>query len=252
VDYLQSLGRAREVAGPEGEARARDGCNCPNDAMAQMAFNAAALNASAARPRRGADAPGLIRDGDEARGQILYAANCASCHGARGNGDGPGALSLRPRPADLSAHEYTLDRLSDALWNGVAGTAMQAWRDHPLEDLSAMARAVKNLQAPQEAAVPETFVVLGQRVYAANCVQCHGVNGRGDGSAAAELSTAPTDFTRQRPTLGHSITVMRNGMEGTRMASWTGRISEAELVAVANYVRTFFEPDDAPAGGRAR
>jgi cbb3-type cytochrome oxidase cytochrome c subunit/cytochrome c553 len=249
VDYLQSLGRAREVAGPEGEARARKGCDCPDDAMAQMAFNAAALNASAARPRRGADAPVFARNGDETRGQILYAANCASCHGARGAGDGPGASSLRPRPADLSAHEYTLDRLSDVLWNGVAGTAMQAWRDHPVEDLSAIARAVKNFQARQEAAVPDAFVALGQRVYAANCVQCHGVNGRGDGSAAAELLTAPTDFTRQRPTLGHSIAVMRNGVEGTRMASWTGRISEAELVAVANYIRTFFEPDEV-AGGR--
>lgn len=252
VDYLQSLGRAREVAGPEGEDRARNGCNCPDDRMAQMAFSAPSLNASAVRPRRGGDAPALVRDGDASRGQVLYAAHCASCHGARGNGDGPGASSLRPRPADLAAHEYTLDRLSDALWNGVAGTAMQGWRDHPLEDLSAIARAVKDLQIPQEVTVPETFLALGQRVYAANCLQCHGVNGRGDGWAAAELSTAPTDFTRQRPTLGYSIAVMRNGVEGTRMASWTGRITDAELVAVANYVRTFFEPDEAAAGGRTR
>jgi cbb3-type cytochrome oxidase cytochrome c subunit/cytochrome c553 len=253
VDYLQSLGRARELAGPEGEARARSGCNCPDDTMAQMAFNAPSLNANAARPRRGVDAPTLAPNADASRGQTLYATHCASCHGTRGTGDGPGASSLRPRPADLSAHEYTLQRLSDALWNGVAGTAMQAWRDYPLEDLSGMARAVKNLQAPQQdAAVPEAFLALGQRVYAANCVQCHGVSGRGDGSAAAELTTAPTDFTRQRPTLAHSITVMRNGMEGTRMASWTGRISEAEIIAVANYVRTFFEPDDAPAGGRTQ
>jgi mono/diheme cytochrome c family protein len=129
---------------------------------------------------------------------------------------------------------------------------MQGWRDHPLEDLSAIARAVKDLQIPQEVTVPETFLALGQRVYAANCLQCHGVNGRGDGWAAAELSTAPTDFTRQRPTLGYSIAVMRNGVEGTRMASWTGRITDAELVAVANYVRTFFEPDEAAAGGRTR
>jgi hypothetical protein len=43
---------------------------------------------------------------------------------------------------------------------------------------------------------------------------------------------------------------MRNGIDGTRMASWTGRLSEAELIAVAAYVRSFFEPDEpAPGGG---
>ena len=41
VAYLETLGRARELAGPEGEAHARAGCNCPNDEMAQMAFHGA-------------------------------------------------------------------------------------------------------------------------------------------------------------------------------------------------------------------
>jgi mono/diheme cytochrome c family protein len=36
------------------------------------------------------------------RGAAVYAANCASCHGARGLGDGPDARTLRPRPADLA------------------------------------------------------------------------------------------------------------------------------------------------------
>ena len=251
VAYLQSLGRAREVAGPEGEARARSGCNCPDDEMAQMAFTAPLLNASPARTRRGADAPMLDRDGDRSRGQALYAANCAGCHGPRGAGDGPAAPSLRPRPANLAEHEYSGARLSDALWNGVAGTSMQAWRDHSTDDLAAIASVVRSFQTPQDAALPGNLVTLGERVYAVNCIQCHGVDGRGDGSAAAELSIAPTNFRRQRPTLGQSLRAMRNGVDGTRMASWTGRISEAELVAVASYIRSFFEPDDAPAGGRA-
>ncbi len=42
VAYLGTLGRARELAGPEGEAHARAGCNCPNDEMAQMAFHGGA------------------------------------------------------------------------------------------------------------------------------------------------------------------------------------------------------------------
>lgn len=36
-----------------------------------------------------------------AQGRKLYAANCASCHGPEGRGDGPLAANLNPPPADL-------------------------------------------------------------------------------------------------------------------------------------------------------
>jgi mono/diheme cytochrome c family protein len=246
VSYLQTLGRARELSGPEGEARARERCNCPDDSMLQMAF-ASTLNASPARTRTGgADVPAFPTNVDERRGSLLYAANCASCHGPRGAGDGPGATSLLPAPSDLSAHEYRTERVADALWNGVAGTAMQAWRDYPPGDLAAIARVVQGFHAGQDAAVPDSLVARGERVYADNCVQCHGRDGRGDGSAAAELTIAPTNFREQRPTMDQSLRALRDGIRGTRMASWTGRLSESEIVAVAAYVRLFFEAD----GGR--
>ncbi len=35
-------------------------------------------------------------------GRELYAANCASCHGADATGSGPAAKSLKSRPADLT------------------------------------------------------------------------------------------------------------------------------------------------------
>ena len=243
VAYLQSLGRARELAGPEGEARARQNCDCPGDGMAQMALTAS-LNASPARTRpRGSDVPVWSGSIDEVRGTELYAANCASCHGPRGAGDGPGARSLVPVPSDLSAHEYTTARLADVLWNGVPGTAMQAWRDYPPADLAAIARVIQRFHARQDAAVPDSLVAIGEAVYAANCVQCHGQDGRGDGPAAAELTITPTNFRTQRPTMNHSLRALRDGVRGTRMASWTGRLSESEIVAVTAYVRLFLEAD---------
>jgi mono/diheme cytochrome c family protein len=36
-----------------------------------------------------------------AAGAALYQAHCATCHGSRGAGDGPGAAGLSPPPADL-------------------------------------------------------------------------------------------------------------------------------------------------------
>lgn len=35
-------------------------------------------------------------------GQVLFADNCAQCHGPGGKGDGPWAKSMSPRPADLT------------------------------------------------------------------------------------------------------------------------------------------------------
>lgn len=46
------------------------------------------------------------------RGQALYERNCASCHGARGEGDGPLAATLQPQPAKHSDGEY-MNALSD-------------------------------------------------------------------------------------------------------------------------------------------
>ncbi len=34
-------------------------------------------------------------------GQTIYAANCASCHGDTGKGDGPAGAALDPKPSDL-------------------------------------------------------------------------------------------------------------------------------------------------------
>src|SRR5260370_28208997 len=111
--------------------------------MAQMAFHVPALNANPARARRRGTYPKLNAVSDPDRGRQIYAHNCAGCHGDRGQGDGPGAAALHPAPANLVEHQYTLDRLAFALWNGVAGTSMPAWRDLSVQDLSAVAQAVR-------------------------------------------------------------------------------------------------------------
>ncbi len=241
VNYLDSLGRARELAGPEGEARARKGCNCPDDEMQQMVFHSPVINANAGKARRAGPTPTLSNSTDIARGREIYQHNCASCHGPQGHGDGA-AGSLRPVSADLSEHQYSLSRLSFVLENGVAGTAMPAWRDFSLADRAAVAAAVRELSTrPAEPAIPAATLELGARVYRANCAQCHGMNGGGDGSAVPELRIVPANLQGVRPTLAQSIRVLRNGIEGTQMAVWTGRLSEAELSAVAYYVRGFYQ-----------
>ena len=45
LDYIETLGRDRALAGPEGEAHARNACNCSEDEK-RYAFDAPSLNAS--------------------------------------------------------------------------------------------------------------------------------------------------------------------------------------------------------------
>lgn len=54
----------------------------------------------------------------------------------------------------------------------------------------AKAKKLKNPVAPTAAALAD-----GQKIYGQHCENCHGEKGDGKGQKAAELSTAPTDFT---------------------------------------------------------
>lgn len=44
-------------------------------------------------------------NGDAERGQPIYMANCSSCHGREGRGDGPVGRALRPPATDFAAAE---------------------------------------------------------------------------------------------------------------------------------------------------
>jgi len=241
--YVETLGRDRALAAPEGEGHARAACNCSDDEK-RFAFGSPELNANPATTRRKGDHPKLISPQHSERGQDLYRHYCASCHGARGQGDGPGASGLHPGPANFSERQYTLDRLSASLWNGVAGTAMPAWRDLSVEDLSDLAQVVRGFFAAQpEPSLPRDVLELGAQVYGAHCAQCHGEKGAGDGSAADQFAIPATNFQAQRPSIAATLRALRNGVEGTPMAPWSSQLSEVELSAVAYFVRGFFQAD---------
>ncbi len=70
---------------------------------------------------------------DEARlqGRQLYLANCAPCHGERADGHGPQREMLDPPPRDYTDPAWrasaTPASVSEAISQGVPGTAMPAW-----------------------------------------------------------------------------------------------------------------------------
>jgi cbb3-type cytochrome oxidase subunit 1/mono/diheme cytochrome c family protein len=252
VAYLETLGRARELAWPDGDAAAR--AAVPDDPWAQLALAATQLNAHPARARPSGNAPPLGAAASGERGQQLWLDYCAGCHGEQGRGNGPAAAWLSPAPPSLAERDFTRTRLADVLWNGVLGTAMPAWRDHAPADLAALAEVVRGFRPQAEDTQPSPAqLALGERVYAANCAECHGEDGAGDGFAAGELPIAPTDFRGERPSLAEALRVLQSGVEGTSMAPWTSRLDGEEMQAVAHYLRSFFADDDtgsAPGGGQ--
>jgi len=68
---------------------------------------------------------------DLARGAALYQAQCASCHGATGAGDGALAATLEPKPIAFTDEERARSRSLMALYQvisqGVEGTSMPAF-----------------------------------------------------------------------------------------------------------------------------
>lgn len=78
-----------------------------------------------------------------ARGQTLYAAQCATCHGVDGNGDGPLAENLEPKPIAFTDAERARTRSLMALYQvisqGVEGTSMISFKALPEEDRWALA-----------------------------------------------------------------------------------------------------------------
>lgn len=239
VSYLETLGRTRALGYPEGDARAR--AAAPDDHWAHQAFDAPELNAHPGRTRPRGGAPVLDDVAPGPRGRELWLDHCATCHGDDGRGDGTAARWLRPAPTNLTAREYTRGRLADVLWNGVLGTSMPAWRDHPPADLAAIAAHVRTLGSagPDDERTSED-AAIGRRVYDDNCIQCHGPDGRGDGFAAGDLPMAPTDFTRQRVSMEEALRVIRDGVDGSPMAPWPDRLTADEIRAVAGTVRAFF------------
>jgi mono/diheme cytochrome c family protein len=65
-------------------------------------------------------------------GQPLYQANCSSCHGLSGRGDGVAARSLEPKPQDLTQPGLSDDYLFWRIAEGGAfepfRSAMPAWK----------------------------------------------------------------------------------------------------------------------------
>ncbi len=84
------------------------------------------------------------------RGQSLFEQNCIACHGARGQGNGPAAATLNPRPRDFTQAQgwkngYQLTGIFKTLTQGIRGTGMAAYDYLGARDRMALVHYVQSL-----------------------------------------------------------------------------------------------------------
>jgi len=178
------------------------------------------------------------------RGSNLFKEHCAGCHGSAGKGDGWVSQALLRPPKDLTAIRFSWLGLSQTLWNGKRGTAMPSWRTLSEPDLAGIAAFVMTLHSTpkSERFPPVTALQSGRQVFQQNCAPCHGSVGDGRGTAGAALLPEPANFKLKQPDFEYILQVVRDGVPGTAMPAWKNQISDLERGAVADFVRSLFDP----------
>lgn len=118
----------------------------PNEVAAQSRALASALLAAYPVPLAPTAPPDL------ARGAALYSQNCVSCHGATGDGHGPGSIGLKPPPIAFTdqtrARQRSLFGLYQVITQGLDGTAMASFDSLSDEDRWALAFYVGGFAYP--------------------------------------------------------------------------------------------------------
>ena len=213
-------------------------------------------------------------------GQRVYLDHCAICHGVSGDGRGEAADHFTMPPRDFTTGRYKIRStgsgqlptdtdLTRSIVRGLPGTGMVP-QDHLSDaEVRAVVAFVKSLSprfaaapppaplpVPPEPAPTDDAIVRGRKVYdKAECRECHGKEGRGDGPSAKDLKVKPSDLTK-RPLKGGSTPrdILRStitGLDGTPMPSYHLLLDDGELWDLARYVASLGGPPEVTQDERA-
>lgn len=222
-------------------------------------------------------------------GKTVYDRWCVGCHGEKGDGKGPAANYLMPKPRDftLGLFKYKStdgesppsdDDLERIIREGMPGTAMPGWKDvltdgerreviaviKKFSDIFEFEKPGRPVRLAGELTRSPQSTERGREVYRkAKCFECHGDAGRGNISKKLkdEWGDAiwPRNFTRPWTFRGGSdikeiYTRLAAGIPGTPMPVFgdTGKpeaLSEEERWSVAHYVISLADPASRPSPG---
>jgi len=182
-------------------------------------------------------------------GAKLFARNCASCHGEKGNGGIGVPLALPSFQAGISD-----DYLRKTIQIGRPGRVMPAFSSLSSDEVEAIVHHVRSWNKGPAASYSSQPVMgdpsHGKQLFEQYCVACHGANGEGAKGTGVTFSR-PRDLPIMAPALHNAgflaaapdamikATLMQ-GREGTPMQSFLkAGLKEKDIDDVVSYVRSF-------------
>jgi cytochrome c oxidase cbb3-type subunit 2 len=219
-----------------------------------------------------------LTDVDAKAGKALYVQECSACHGERGDGAGPAAGFLDPRPRDFTKRVFKLRTTASGqppttadilrtIERGIPGTAMPSFGFLSADERRKIAAYVLAradfLEEPEPSAIadpgppPATTsetIATGKQLYVdAGCAGCHGPGGKGDGTQEMKDSDGrpikARDFTTgifrgggERVDLYYRFTT---GMDGSPMPGYGDSLDGPQRWALVDYVMSLRTPPPA-------
>jgi cbb3-type cytochrome c oxidase subunit III len=185
-----------------------------------------------------------------ASGAGLFAAKCATCHGAGGQG----TSGVPPLDGNADVTAADTKSMIATIVNGRTGSLtvggatfngkMPTWKGQLSNaDIAAIATFVRGAWDNKASGVTEQQVAaagpgvassVGQSIYAAKCTACHQATGKGGGGGIFPALANNPHVNAADPT--PILTTIEHG-KGV-MPSWKGQLSAADIAAVVTYIRS--------------
>lgn len=173
---------------------------------------------------------------DLAKGEALFGAVCAACHGADGNSPTPAYPKLAQQHPEYLVKqliEFKSDKRANAIMKGFAATLSE-------DDMKNIAYWVGAKPGTPGFAKDKATVSLGERIYrggiadrqVAACAGCHSPNGAGIPAQYPRLAGQHADYAVAQ------LTAFRDGVRNNsaQMTGVAAKMNDREIKAVADYI----------------
>jgi mono/diheme cytochrome c family protein len=200
-------------------------------------------------------------------GRRLYEQYCAVCHDLRGDGQGASASHLHTKPRDFTKGTYKFkstpsgsppldEDLIRSIRRGIPGTAMVPQDFFSEANLHDLVSYMKNfsprlvgtklgnpIALPRDSSISPERIPQGKLAYQkSQCIQCHGLEGKGDGVLSKDLTIKPANFTKRPlksgPTPQDIVRTILTGLEDTPMPPYQFIVEDKDIWNIAYYIES--------------